>query len=62
MSDESDYAANVEKATFIKKAFPAGELGEIEEFATPGVKTIEALAKLEGVSKSKCMKLLQLLV
>jgi prolyl-tRNA synthetase len=56
MSDESDYAANVEKASFIKKEFPKGELGEIEEFATPGIKTIDELAKAEGVSKSKTAK------
>lgn len=56
MSTESDYAANVEKASFIKKAFPVGELGEVEEFATPGIKTIDELAKAEGVSKSKTAK------
>jgi prolyl-tRNA synthetase len=56
MSTESDYAANVEKAQFIKKAFPIGELGEVEEFATPGIKTIDELAKSEGVSKSKTAK------
>ena len=56
MSTESDYAANVEKASFIKKEFPIGELGEVEEFATPGIKTIEELAKTEGVSKSKTAK------
>jgi prolyl-tRNA synthetase len=56
MSNESDYAANVEKAQFIKKEFPKGELGEVEEFATPGIKTIDELAKAEGVSKSKTAK------
>ena len=56
MSDESDYAANVEKAEFIKKEFPIGDLCEVEEFATPNIKTIEALAKLEGVSRSKTAK------
>jgi len=56
MSNESDYAANVEKASFIKKAFPVGDLGEVEEFATPGLKTIDALARAEGVSKSKTAK------
>jgi prolyl-tRNA synthetase len=56
MSNESDYAANVEKAQFIKKEFPKGELGEVEEFATPGIKTIDELAKMEGVSKSKTAK------
>jgi len=56
MSNESDYAANVEKASFIKKAFPIDELGAVEDFATPGIKTIEELAKDEGVSKSKTAK------
>ncbi len=56
MSDESDYAANVEKAEFIKKEFPTGDLCEVEEFATPDIKTIDALAKLEGVSRSKTAK------
>ncbi|HIF72287.1 MAG TPA: proline--tRNA ligase [Dehalococcoidia bacterium] len=56
MSTESDYAANVEKAEFIKKASPIGDLGEVEEFATPGIKTIDELAKAEGVSKSKTAK------
>jgi prolyl-tRNA synthetase len=56
MSDESDYAANVEKAEFIKKEFPTGDLCEVEEFATPDIKTIEALAKLEGASRSKTAK------
>jgi prolyl-tRNA synthetase len=56
MSNESDYAANVEKAEFIKREFPKGELGEVEEFATPGIKTIDELAKMEGVSKSKTAK------
>ncbi|MCH8115423.1 MAG: proline--tRNA ligase [Chloroflexi bacterium] len=56
MSDESDYAANVEKAEFIKTEYPSEEPGEVEEFATPGVKTIEALAKLEGVPPSRTAK------
>ena len=56
MSTDSDYAANVEKAEFIKKSFPTEEPGVVEEFATPGLKTIEALAKQEGVSRSKTAK------
>ena len=56
MSTDSDYAANVEKAEFIKKSFPPEEPGVVEEFATPGLKTIEALAKQEGVSRSKTAK------
>ena len=56
MSTDSDYAANVEKAEFIKKSFSPEEHGVVEEFATPGLKTIEALAKQEGVSRSKTAK------
>ncbi len=56
MSTDSDYAANVEKAEFIKKSFPSEAHGVVEEFATPGLKTIEALAKQEGVSRSKTAK------
>ena len=56
MSDESDYAANIEKAEFIKTEYPSEEPGEVEEFATPDVKTIEALAKLEGVPTSRTAK------
>ena len=56
MSDESDYAANIEKAEFIKTEYPSEEPGEVEEFATPGVTTIEALAKLEGVPTSRTAK------
>lgn len=56
MSTDSDYAANVEKAEFIKKSFPIEAHGVVEEFATPGLKTIEALAKQEGVSRSKTAK------
>ncbi len=56
MSTDSDYAANVEKAEFIKKSFPSEAHGVVEEFATPGLKTIEALAKEEGVSRSKTAK------
>ena len=56
MSTDSDYAANVEKAEFIKKSFPLEEPEIVEEFATPGLKTIEALAKQEGVSRSKTAK------
>jgi len=56
MSTDSDYAANVEKAEFIKKSFPSEAHGVVEEFATPSLKTIEALAKQEGVSRSKTAK------
>lgn len=56
MSDESDYAANVEKAEFIKTEYPSEDPGVVEEFATPGIKTIEALARMEGVPTSRTAK------
>ena len=53
---DCDYAANVEKAEFRKLPSPAEDELPIEKFATPGVKTIEALAELEGVPASKTAK------
>lgn len=50
------YAANVEKADFKKIANPPEEPAAIEEFATPGIKTIAALAEQEGVPESKTAK------
>ena len=55
-SESCTYAANVEKAEFRKVANPAEDLAEMEEFPTPGLKTIEALAKSEGVPESKTAK------
>lgn len=54
--DSCQYAANVEKAEFRKIANPPEEPAAMEEFPTPGLKTIEALAKSEGVSESKTAK------
>lgn len=51
-----DYAANVEKAEFAKSPNPTEEEMEVERFATPGVKTIDELASLEGVDASKTAK------
>ena len=58
MCDSADctYAANVEKAEFRKTANPAEEPADIEEFPTPGVKTIAGLAEQEGVTESKTAK------
>ena len=51
-----DYAANLEKAEFRKTVnLPEDEL-PVEKFATPGVKTIDALAELEGMPSSKTAK------
>lgn len=55
-SDDCSYAANVEKAEFRKVANPSEEPADMEEFATPGIKTIAALAEQEGVSESKTAK------
>lgn len=54
--DACDYAANVEKAEFRKSVNPAEDQKPIEKFATPGIKTIEALAEMEGVLASKTAK------
>ena len=54
--DGCEYAANGEKAEFRKTANPPEEPLEIEEFETPGVKTIEDLAEFEGVPRSRTAK------
>ena len=55
-SDDCEYGANLEKAEFIKTRNPAQSQAVIEKFATPGVKTIAALAELEGVSSANTAK------
>ncbi len=50
------YGANLEKAEFIKTQNEPEEPLEIEKFATPGLKTIEALSQSEGVPSSKTAK------
>lgn len=50
------YAANVEKAGFRKIPGAPEDAGEVEEFPTPGIRTIEQLAKAEGVSTAKTLK------
>ena len=54
--DGCEYAANGEKAEFRKTANPPEEPLGIEEFETPGVKTIEDLAEFEGVERSRTAK------
>lgn len=51
-----DYAANAERATFIKKPMPQEREKEIEEVHTPGCKTIQALADFLGVPVEKTLK------
>ncbi len=55
-SEDCDYGANLEKAEFVKSLNATEVPGELERFATPGVKTIAALAELEGVSSTKTAK------
>ena len=55
-SGDCGYGANLEKAEFVKTSNATEEPGQLEKFATPGVKTIAALAELEGVSSAKTAK------
>ncbi|MBU81790.1 MAG: proline--tRNA ligase [Chloroflexi bacterium] len=56
-SDENcPYAANAEKAEFKKPAAGPEDPAELEEVHTPGIKTIEALAKYLDVPISKTVK------
>ena len=55
-SDGCDYGANLEKAEFEKSKNPEEVPAPVEKFATPGIKTIEALASAEGVSSAKTAK------
>ena len=55
-SDDCGYAANMEKAEFVKSHNATEDPGELEKFATPDVKTIAALAELEDVSSAKTAK------
>ena len=55
-SEACEYGANLEKAEFIKTLNAEEKADEVEKFPTPGLKTIEALAKAEGVSESKTAK------
>jgi prolyl-tRNA synthetase len=50
------YAANVEKAVFRKLPNPPEDPAGLEEIHTPGVRTIEALAKFVGVPQAKTIK------
>jgi prolyl-tRNA synthetase len=50
------YAANVEKARFVKRPGVKGELLPMEEVATPGKKTIEEVAGFLGVTPAQTLK------
>jgi prolyl-tRNA synthetase len=51
-----DYAANAEKAQFVKTRIKAESLLPLEEIATPATKTIEEVAGFVGVSSSQTLK------
>ena len=51
-----DYAANAEKAQFVKTRINAESLLPLEEIATPATKTIEEVAGFVGVSSSQTLK------
>ena len=56
LCEQCGYAANVERAAFVKPAQDAEAPGALEEVHTPGVKTIEQLAELLHVPTAKTMK------
>jgi prolyl-tRNA synthetase len=51
-----DYAANAEKAQFMKTRTDAESLFPLEEIATPGTKTIDEVAGFLGVPSSQTLK------
>ncbi len=51
-----DYAANQEKAEFVRPDPVAGEPAPVEEVETPGVTTIEGLARFLGVEERQTAK------
>ena len=50
------YAANAERATFVKPPQDLEALEPLEEVNTPGVRTIEGLAEFLGIPTSKTLK------
>ncbi|MBX3021654.1 MAG: proline--tRNA ligase [Bdellovibrionales bacterium] len=59
VSESSDFAANIEVCPAIDAqpaAAPSSELKTMEEFATPGLRTIEALAKATGTPAHQLVK------
>ena len=50
------YAANTEKAISIKSSAPAGEILNIEQVATPGLKSIEEVAAFLGIGHEQTLK------
>ena len=55
-SDGCSYAANEEKASFVKPEQPIEGHLPIEDVHTPGIRTIEELAQDQGIPASKTLK------
>ncbi len=55
-NNDCSYAANEEKAAFVKPEQPIESHSRLEEVHTPGIKTIEALAEDQGIPASKTLK------
>ena len=53
---DCDYAANAEKAQGVIPVLPDELEADMEEVATPGIKTIAALAEFLGIPESKTLK------
>ena len=58
LCESCDYAANVERATFVKPVQESEEPAQLEDVHTPGVRTIEDLAAYLDIPTSKTLKAL----
>jgi prolyl-tRNA synthetase len=56
LCDACDYAANTERATFVKPGQEKTPLRPVGEVATPGCETIEEVARFVGVPTSQTLK------
>ena len=56
LCEQCGYAANQEKADFVRPPSLEGDTQDLEEVATPGVTTIEALAEFLGVEPRQTAK------
>ncbi len=57
-SDESDYAANIEKVTFKQRQKTCQATATEKKVATKKITSIEAVAKFLNIEKSQCVKVL----
>jgi len=57
-SDESDYAANIEKVAFHQQACTCQAQADVEKVLTKKITSIEAVAEFLNVDKSQCVKTL----